>query len=324
MILNLVLALGPGGVVAIIAVAVLFFIFLGYSIRIVSQAQAYVIERFGSYQHTWGTGIHFLTPFVTRISKKVSLKEQVVDFEPQPVITKDNVTMQIDTVVFYEITDPKQYTYGVERPRAALEKLTATTLRNIIGDIELDTTLTSRDLINAKMRKILDEATDPWGMKVNRVEVKNILPPKDIRDAMEKQMRAERERRESILRAEGVKQSEILKAEGDKQSKILSAEGAKTAQILAAEGDKAAQILAAEGRAEAIVSIQAAEAKSIEMIRNAKADKAVLTLKGYEALIATSKGPATKIIIPSDLQGVTSFATGIIESLKDPVNKESK
>ena len=313
MILNLVLELGAGGIVAIIAVAVLLFIFLGYSIRIVSQAQAFVIERFGSYQHTWGTGIHFLPPFISRISKKVSLKEQVVDFAPQPVITKDNVTMQIDTVVFYEITDPKQYTYGVERPREALEKLTATTLRNIIGDIELDTTLTSRDLINAKMRKILDEATDPWGMKVNRVEVKNILPPKDIRDAMEKQMRAERERREAILRAEGVKQSEILKAEGVKQSEILKA-----------EGDKQSQILAAEGKAQAILSVQTAEAKSIEMIRNAKADKAVLTLKGYEALVETSKGPSTKIIIPSDLQGVTSLATGIVESLKDPTNKGAK
>ena len=310
--------------IILIVLAVLAFIALVTSIKFVRQSYSIVVERLGKYNRTLETGPHLIWPFFERATAPISLKEHVEDFRPQPVITKDNVTMQIDTVVFYEITDPKQYTYGVERPRAALEKLTATTLRNIIGDIELDTTLTSRDLINAKMRKILDEATDPWGMKVNRVEVKNILPPKDIRDAMEKQMRAERERRESILRAEGVKQSEILKAEGDKQSKILSAEGAKTAQILAAEGDKAAQILAAEGRAEAIVSIQAAEAKSIEMIRNAKADKAVLTLKGYEALIATSKGPATKIIIPSDLQGVTSFATGIIESLKDPVNKESK
>ena len=301
----------------IIVVLVFLMVLVASCIRIVPQANAYVIERFGAYHATWGTGIHFLFPFVYRVSRKISLKEQVADFDPQPVITKDNVTMQIDTVVFYEITDPKQFTYGVERPELALEKLTSTTLRNIIGEIELDATLTSRDLINSKMRSILDEATDPWGIKVNRVELKNILPPKDIRDAMEKQMRAERERRESILKAEGEKRSAILQAEGVKESQILKAEGDKTALILQAEAKKEALIQEAEGRAQAILKVKEAEAKGIELIKEANPDKAILTLKAYEALVETSKGQATKLIIPSEMQGLAGLVSSVVEVAKE-------
>ena len=304
-------------VVIVIILLVLILILIASSIKIVPQANAYVVEKFGGYHATWGTGIHFLIPFIYKISKKISLKEQVVDFDPQPVITKDNVTMQIDTVVFYEITDAKQFAYGVERPELALEKLTATTLRNIIGEIELDATLTSRDLINSKMRAILDEATDPWGIKVNRVELKNILPPKDIRDAMEKQMRAERERREAILKAEGEKRAAVLQAEGIKEAAILQAEGEKQAAILRAEATREALVQEANGEAEAILQLKTAEAKGIELIKNAQADSAVLTLKAYEALIETSKGQATKLIIPSEIQGMA----GLISSIKEIADK---
>ena len=286
----------------IFAGIIIFVLFLlAICIKIVPQAHAYVVEKLGSYHATLTAGVHWIWPIFFRITKKISLKEQVKDYEPQPVITMDNVTMQIDTVVFFEITDPKLYTYGVEDPVFALEKLTATTLRNIIGSIELDQTLTSRDLINTKMTEILDIATDPWGIKVTRVELKNILPPKDIREAMEKQMRAERERREAILQAEGVKQSQILQAEGFKQSKILEA-----------EGNKRAAILKAEGESEAILKIKQAEAEGIKLIKEASADQAVLTLKAYEALSEVSKGQATKIIIPSELQGMA----GIVSALK--------
>ena len=301
----------------VIILLVLILILIASSIKIVPQANAYVVEKFGGYHATWGTGIHFLIPFIYKISKKISLKEQVVDFDPQPVITKDNVTMQIDTVVFYEITDAKQFAYGVERPELALEKLTATTLRNIIGEIELDATLTSRDLINSKMRAILDEATDPWGIKVNRVELKNILPPKDIRDAMEKQMRAERERREAILKAEGEKRAAVLQAEGIKEAAILQAEGEKQAAILRAEATREALVQEANGEAEAILQLKTAEAKGIELIKNAQADSAVLTLKAYEALIETSKGQATKLIIPSEIQGMA----GLVSSIKEIADK---
>ena len=301
----------------VIILLVLILVLIASSIKIVPQANAYVVEKFGGYHATWGTGIHFLIPFIYKISKKISLKEQVVDFDPQPVITKDNVTMQIDTVVFYEITDAKQFAYGVERPELALEKLTATTLRNIIGEIELDATLTSRDLINSKMRAILDEATDPWGIKVNRVELKNILPPKDIRDAMEKQMRAERERREAILKAEGEKRAAVLQAEGIKEAAILQAEGEKQAAILRAEATREALVQEANGEAEAILQLKTAEAKGIELIKNAQADSAVLTLKAYEALIETSKGQATKLIIPSEIQGMA----GLVSSIKEIADK---
>ena len=291
------LFLAAGDVIAVIAciIAIIVIIVIASSFRIVSQANAYVVERLGTYYTTWGTGIHFLTPIFCRVAKKVSLKEQVMDFDPQPVITKDNVTMQIDTVVFFTITDPKAYCYGVENPIVAIEKLTATTLRNIIGEIELDSTLTSRDLINSKMRTILDEATDPWGIKVNRVELKNILPPKDIRDAMEKQMRAERERRESILKAEGEKRSAILQAEGIKQAAVLKA----------------------EGEAEAILQLQEATAKGLELLKNVQADQSVLTLKAYDALAELAKGNATKIIVPSNIQGLAGLATSLVEVTKE-------
>lgn len=275
-------------------------------IKIVPQAKAYVIERIGSYYTTWQNGLHFKIPFVDRISKTVSLKEIVKDFDPQPVITKDNVTMQIDTVVYFQITDPKLYTYGVENPVNAIENLTATTLRNIIGELELDQTLTSRDIINSKMRSILDEATDPWGIKVNRVEVKNILPPRDIQEAMEKQMRAERERREKILQAEGEKKSSILIAEGEKESAILRAEAQKESQIKIAEGE-----------AEAMLKIKEAEAKGIELLKGAKADSAVLTLKSYEALGKVADGQSTKLIVPANLQDIATFGTTLAESMKD-------
>ena len=276
-------------------------------IRIVPQAQAYVIERLGAYQATWGVGVRFLFPVLDKVARKVSLKEQVADFDPQPVITKDNVTMQIDTVVFFQITDPKLYTYGVVNPMMAIENLTATTLRNIIGDLELDETLTSRETINSKMRASLDEATDPWGIKVTRVELKNIIPPAAIRDAMEKQMKAERERREAILRAEGEKKSAILVAEGKKESLILEAEADKQAAILRAEAEKEKMIREAEGQAEAILRIQEATADGIRLIREAGADEAVLRLKGLEAFEKAADGRATKIIIPSEIQGLAGL-----------------
>jgi len=286
------------------------------NVRIVPQASAYVIERLGAYSGTWSVGLHLKIPLIDRVANKVSLKEKVVDFPPQPVITKDNVTMKIDTIVYYAITDPKLYTYGVARPIVAIENLTATTLRNIIGQLELDETLTSRDIINTKMRSILDEATDPWGIKVNRVEVKNILPPADIQEAMEKQMRAERERRESILRAEGEKRSAILVAEGQKEKVILDAEAEKRSAILRAEAKKEAQIREAEGEAEAILTVQNATAKGIEMIKEAGADQAVLALKSFEALTKVADGQATKLIIPSEMQNVASLVASVTEVAK--------
>ena len=289
-----------------IAILILVVIIVIPCIKIVPQAKAYVIERLGSYETTWQNWLHFKIPFVDRVAKVVSLKETVKDFAPQPVITKDNVTMQIDTVVYYQITDPKLYTYGVDMPVSAIENLTATTLRNIIGELELDQTLTSRDIINGKMRAILDEATDPWGIKVNRVEVKNILPPRDIQEAMEKQMRAERERREKILQAEGEKKSSILIAEGEKESAILRAEAQKESQIKIAEGE-----------AEAMLKIKEAEAKGIELLKGAKADSAVLTLKSYEALGKVADGQATKLIVPANLQDIATFGTTLSEVMKD-------
>ncbi len=286
-------------------------------IKIVPQAHAAVIERLGTYHDTWKTGIHFKIPFLDRIAKKISLMEQVADFPPQPVITKDNVRMQIDTVVFYQITDCKLYAYGVQNPMAAIENLTATTLRNIIGELELDATLTSRDIINTKMRSILDEATDPWGIKVNRVELKNIVPPKEIQDAMEKQMKAERERRELILKAEGEKNSTILVAEGRKQSLILEAEAAKESAILNAEAEKEAMIRRAEGEAEAILKVQKATAEGIRQINEAAPTDSVIALKSLEAFEKASDGKATKIIIPSNIQGVAGLATSIKELVKN-------
>lgn len=282
-------------------------------VRIVRQAQALVIERLGAYQATWGTGLHVKLPIVDRVARRVDLKEQVVDFAPQPVITKDNVTMRIDTVVFYQITDPKMFCYGVANPIMAIENLTATTLRNIIGDLELDQTLTSRETINTKMRASLDVATDPWGIKVNRVELKNIIPPSAIQDAMEKQMKAERERREAILRAEGEKKSTILVAEGEKESVILEAEASKQAAILKAEAEKQRRIKEAEGQAEAIRSVQKATAEGIEFIKAAGADNAVLTIKSLEAFAKAADGKATKIIIPSELQGIAGLTKTIAE-----------
>ena len=316
MILN-----STGIVVGVIVVALIFAV-AASCVKIVPQANAYVIERLGAYHATWGTGIHFLVPIFDRVAKKVSLKETVKDFEPQPVITKDNVTMQIDTVVFYTITDPKAYCYGVENPVYAIEKLTATTLRNIIGEIELDSTLTSRDIINNKMRTILDEATDPWGIKVSRVELKNILPPKDIRDAMEKQMRAERERREAVLKAEGEKRAAILTAEGEKQAKILQAEANREVLIQEAEGERQSKILKAEGEAAAILKVQEATAKGLELIRDAKVDKATLTIKAYDALVDVSKGNATKLIIPSDLQAMAGLVSSAVETAESTKSKK--
>ena len=287
------------------------------NIKIVPQAHAYVIERLGAYSTTWSVGLHIKIPLIERVANKVTLKEQVVDFPPQPVITKDNVTMQIDTVVYYQITDPKLYTYGVEMPMSAIENLTATTLRNIIGDMELDESLTSRDIINTKMRSILDEATDPWGIKVNRVELKNIIPPAGIREAMEKQMKAERERREAILRAEGEKKSAILVAEGVKESRILEAEAEKAAQILKAEADKEAAIRIAEGDADAIRNIQQATADGITMLNESEPGEAVLTIKSLEAFVKAADGKATKIILPSQIQGIAGLATTLKEVMKD-------
>ena len=301
-------------VIGIIVIALLALVFA--NIRVVPQSKAYVIERLGTYFTTWQTGLHVKVPFIDRIAKVVSLKEQVVDFKPQPVITKDNVTMQIDTVVFYQITDPKLYCYGVESPISAIENLSATTLRNIIGELELDSTLTSRDTINAKIRVILDEATDPWGIKVNRVELKNILPPREIQDAMEKQMKAERERREAILRAEGEKQSRILVAEGHKESKILEAEAEKQSAILRAEAVKEAKIREAEGEAQAIATVQQASAEAIKLLNEANANEAVLKLKALEAFAKAADGQATKIIIPSEIQSLAGLAEGIVEATK--------
>jgi len=286
-------------------------------IKIVPQAQAFVIERLGGYQGTWSVGLHFKVPFIDRVARRVTLKELVVDFKPQPVITKDNVTMQIDTVVFYQITDPKLYTYGVDNPIMAIENLTATTLRNIIGELELDQTLTSREVINTKMRSSLDVATDPWGIKVNRVELKNIVPPREIQDAMEKQMKAERERREAILRAEGEKKSTVLVAEGKKESAILDAEAEKQSAILRAEAKKEAMLREAEGQAEAILKVQKATAEGLAFIKEANVDENVLKLKSYEAFVKAADGKATKLIIPSELTGVTSVAKAIVESVKD-------
>ena len=301
------------GIPVILAVAVIVIVIT--NIKIVPQSKAYVIERLGTYNATWQTGLHIKIPFIERIAKQVSLKEQVVDFPPQPVITKDNVTMQIDTIVFFQITDPKLFAFGVERPLSAIENLTATTLRNIIGEMELDHTLTSRDVINAKIRGILDEATDPWGIKVNRVELKNILPPKEIQDAMEKQMKAERQRREAILTAEGEKASKILVAEGQKESMILSAEAEKQSAILAAEAIREAKIIEAEGEAEAIRRVEEARAKAIALINEAAPGQGYLTLKSLEAFEAAADGQATKLIIPSDLQGIAGLAASAKEIL---------
>ena len=312
------------GVVFLIVIIVIAVWVLASCVRIVPQAYAVILERLGAYQATWSTGIHFKVPFIERVARKVNLKEQVVDFPPQPVITKDNVTMQIDTVVFFQITDTKLYTYGVENPIMAIENLSATTLRNIIGDMELDETLTSRETINTKMRASLDEATDPWGIKVNRVELKNIIPPAAIQDAMEKQMKAERERREAILIAEGQKKSTILVAEGKKQSAILDAEAEKQAAILRAEAQKERMIKEAEGQAEAVLKVQNANAEGIRMIREAGADEAVLTLKSLEAFARAADGKATKIIIPSDIQGIAGLASSLKEIVTDPKAETDK
>ena len=304
--------------IIIIVALVLFVVALvAANIKIVPQSRAYVIEKLGAYSATWQTGLHVKIPIFERIAKIVSLKEQVVDFKPQPVITKDNVTMQIDTVVFYQITDPKLYTYGVEHPLSAIENLTATTLRNIIGELELDHTLTSRDTINAKIRGILDEATDPWGIKVNRVELKNILPPREIQDAMEKQMKAERERREAILRAEGDKESKILVAQGQKEAKILAAQADKEAAILQADAVREKKIREADGEAQAILAIQKAEAESIRLINEANPSKAVIALRSLESLEKVADGNATKLIIPSEIQSVAGLAASVKELIQE-------
>lgn len=300
----------------IIGLILLTVIIVALNIKIVPQSRAYVIERLGSYNATWQTGLHVKIPVFERVAKIVSLKEQVVDFKPQPVITKDNVTMQIDTVVFFQITDPKLYTYGVEHPLSAIENLTATTLRNIIGELELDHTLTSRDTINAKIRGILDEATDPWGIKVNRVELKNILPPREIQDAMEKQMKAERERREAILRAEGDKESNILVAQGQKEAKILAAQAEKEAAILKADAVREAKIREADGEAQAIIAVQKAEAEAIKVINESNPGDALIKLRALEAFAKAADGKSTKIIIPSEIQGIAGLANGIIEGVK--------
>ena len=306
------------GTIFMIIIILLVVYIVTSCVRIVPQAQAYVIERLGAYNGTWSVGMHFKVPFIDRVAKKVLLKEQVVDFAPQPVITKDNVTMRIDTVVYYQITDPKLYAYGVDNPIMAIENLTATTLRNIIGDLELDSTLTSRETINTKMRATLDEATDPWGIKVNRVELKNIIPPTEIQNAMEKQMKAERERREAILRAEGEKKSSILRAEGHKESTILEAEAEKEAAILNAEAKKEAMIREAEGQAEAILKVQTATADGIRAIREAGADEAVIKLKSLEAFEKAADGKATKIIIPSEIQNLAGLVTSVKEVVTQP------
>jgi regulator of protease activity HflC (stomatin/prohibitin superfamily) len=307
----------------VIILAILALILIAFNVRVVPQAHAYVIERLGAYMTTWNVGLHVKIPLVDKIAKAVSIKEQVVDFPPQPVITKDNVTMQIDTVVYFQITDPKLYVYGVENPMSAIENLTATTLRNIIGDLELDETLTSRDTVNTKMRAILDDATDPWGIKINRVELKNILPPREIQDAMEKQMKAERERRESILRAEGEKKSAILVAEGKKEATILEAEAEKQSAILRAEAHKEAAIREAEGKAEAILKVQKASAEGLKMLNESNPSKGVLTIKSLEALEKVADGKATKIIIPSEIQAIAGLATSLT-TLMDKTEPEIK
>ena len=307
----------PIGLIAIAALAVIVLLIIVSNIHIVQQSRAYVIERLGAFSKVWQVGIHVKVPFIERVAKKVSLKEQVLDYPPQPVITKDNVTMQIDTVVYYQITDPKLYTYGVERPMMAMETLTATTLRNIIGDLELDQTLTSRDVINTKMRAILDEATDPWGIKVNRVELKNILPPQDIQNSMEKQMKAERDRRQAILQAEGTKRSQILVAEGEKEAAILRADAEKQAAILKAEAEKQAAILRADGEAQAIMAVQKAMADSLALLNEKAPNDQVLRLKALETMQKVADGKATKIIIPSELQGYAGLASGIVETVKE-------
>ncbi|MBQ9459744.1 MAG: SPFH/Band 7/PHB domain protein [Oscillospiraceae bacterium] len=306
-----------GAYIALGVLVLLILMLLISNIQVVQQSRAYVVERLGAYSATWGVGLHLKIPFIERVVKKVSLKEQVADFDPQPVITKDNVTMQIDTVIYFQITDPKLYTYGVEHPMNAIENLTATTLRNIIGDMELDQSLTSRDVINAKMRSILDEATDPWGIKVNRVELKNILPPREIQNAMEKQMKAERERRESILQAEGQKQSQILVAEGEKQSAVLRAEAEREAAILRAEADRQAAILKAEGEAEAIRKVQKALADSIQLLNEANPNDQVVKIKALEAYEKAADGQATKIIIPSEIQSLAGLAASFKGLLED-------
>ncbi len=302
-------------IVLLIIVALAFVIIIS-NISVVQQSRAYVVERLGAFHSVWGVGMHFKVPFIDRVARKVSLKEQVLDYPPQPVITKDNVTMQIDTVVYFQITDPKLYCYGVEQPMMAMETLTATTLRNIIGDLELDQTLTSRDVVNTKMRSILDDATDPWGIKVNRVELKNILPPADIQNSMEKQMKAERDRRQSILQAEGQKKSAILIAEGEKESAILKADAEKQAAILKAEAEKQAAILKADGEAQAIRAVQQALADSLEMLNEKAPNESVLKLKAIEAMQKIADGQATKIIIPSEMQGLVGLANGIVEGTK--------
>ena len=312
----------PAGLIAVIIAIVVILIIIASCIKIVPQAQAFVIERLGGYKETWSVGLHFKMPLIDKVAKKVLLKEQVVDFPPQPVITKDNVTMRIDTVVYFQITDPKLFAYGVENPIMAIENLTATTLRNIIGDLELDETLTSRETINTKMRASLDVATDPWGIKINRVELKNIMPPAAIQDAMEKQMKAERERREAILIAEGEKKSTILVAEGKKASAILDAEAEKQAQILRAEAKKEATIREAEGQAQAILAVQQANADGIRFIKEAGADAAVIQLKSLEAFMKAADGKATKIIIPSDLQGLAGTVTSIAELARDTTTEK--
>ncbi|MBQ7144363.1 MAG: SPFH/Band 7/PHB domain protein [Oscillospiraceae bacterium] len=311
-------------VIPIVIVAAIIIAVLVKNIRIVPQARAFIIERLGVYSTTWNVGLHFKVPFIERVVKQVSLKEQVADFPPQPVITKDNVTMQIDTVVFFQITDPKLFTYGIEQPMLAIENLSATTLRNIIGDLELDQCLTSRDIINSKMRSILDEATDPWGIKVNRVELKNILPPREIQNAMEKQMKAERERREAILRAEGEKKSAILTAEGMKESAILNAEAEKEAAILRADAKKQAAILEAEGEAEAILKVQTATAEGIRRINEATPSDGVIKIKALDAFAAAANGRATKIIIPSEIQGLAGLAEGILQTVREPDHAPAK
>ena len=305
-----------GWIIGAIVIVILFVIIIS-NIAVVQQSRAYVIERLGAFQTVWGVGLHFKVPFIDRIARRVSLKEQVLDYPPQPVITKDNVTMQIDTVVYFQITDPKLYAYGVEQPMAAMETLTATTLRNIIGDLELDQTLTSRDVVNTKMRAILDEATDPWGIKVNRVELKNILPPADIQSSMEKQMKAERDRRQAILQAEGQKKSAILIAEGEKESAILRASAEKEAAILRAEAEKQAAILKADGEAQAILAVQKAMADSLELLNEKAPNDQVIKLKAIEAMQKVADGKATKIIIPSEMQGLVGMASGIVEGVKE-------
>jgi len=302
--------------IVLLVIVILALVIIISNIAVVQQSRAYVVERLGAFHSVWGVGMHFKVPFIDRVARKVSLKEQVLDYPPQPVITKDNVTMQIDTVVYFQITDPKLYCYGVEQPMMAMETLTATTLRNIIGDLELDQTLTSRDVVNTKMRSILDEATDPWGIKVNRVELKNILPPADIQNSMEKQMKAERDRRQSILQAEGQKKSAILIAEGEKESAILKADAEKQAAILRAEAEKQAAILKADGEAQAILAVQQALADSIAMLNEKAPNDSVLRLKAIEAMQKVADGQATKIIIPSEMQGLVGLANGIVEGTK--------